>query len=114
MNATMDPDLLKLVQQHVNTLKTDVEQLTIEVEGDSQRVSQALKDISTNLEELGERVTSVQREQEVIKQELSKRMDCLYTDVEDVQQRVARVEDKLSSAAVLENQGKCIHSEAFI
>ncbi|KAL9974423.1 hypothetical protein ACROYT_G011451 [Oculina patagonica] len=108
LNATMDPDLLKLVQQHVNILKTDVEQLTFEVEGVRERVSQALKEISTSLEELEERVRSVQREQEVIKQELSKRMDCLHTDVEDVQQRVARVEDKLSCASVLENQGKCI------
>lgn len=114
MKATMDPDLLKLVQQHVNTLKAEVEQLTFEVEGDRDRVLQALKDITTRLEELEDRVTSVQREQDIIKQELSKRMDCLHTDVEDVQQRVARVEDKLSSATVLENQGKCIHSEALI
>ena len=32
----MDPDLLKLVQHHVNSLKTDVEQLTFEVQEDKE------------------------------------------------------------------------------
>ena len=117
MNATVDPELLKLVQQHVNTLKTDVEQLTFEVQEDRERVLQALKDISTRLEELEASVASVQREQDILKQEqssLTEKMDCLHTDVEDVPQRLARVEDKLSSATLPENRGKCKHSEAFI
>ena len=52
MNATMDPDLLKLVQQHVHDLKTDVETLTFEVQEDRERVSLALKEISSSLAEL--------------------------------------------------------------
>ena len=63
MNATMDPDLLNLVQQHVNTLKTDVEQLTFEVQEDKERVSKALKNISTSLEEQEVRIANVEREQ---------------------------------------------------
>jgi len=85
MNATVDPDLLKLVQQHVNTLKTDVEQLTFEVQEDKKRVTQALKDILTSLEELEARVASVQHEQEVMKQKqslLSKTVDALQSDVD--------------------------------
>ncbi len=114
MNTTMDPDLLKLVQQHVNTLKTEVEQLRFEVQEDRDRVLRAVMDISTRLEELEERVVSVQLEQEVMKQEQSsqtKKMDCFQTDMDtthvqlkDVQQRVAHVEEQLSS--VIEHRGK--------
>jgi len=135
MNATVDPDLLKLVQQHVNTLKTDVEVLAFEVQEDKEQVSQALKDISTSLEQLEARVVSVEHGQEVMKQEqssLSKRVDALQSSVDtrvvnvqreqevmkeeqsslsdkikDVQQRVAGVEDKLSSFTLQENRGKC-------
>jgi len=120
MNATVDPDLLTLVQQHVNTLKTDVAQLTFEVQEDKERVSQALKDISTSLEELEARVVSVEHEQAVIKIEqssLSRKMDStqvqmksLKSQQEDMQQRVAHVEEKLNSAS--ENRGK--YSEGFI
>ena len=42
MNTTVDRDLLKLVQQHVNALETDVEQLTFEVQEERKRVSQVL------------------------------------------------------------------------
>ena len=124
MNATVDPDLLKLVQQHVNTLKRNVDQMTFEVQEDRERVSQALNDISTRLEELEARVASLGREQKVIKLEqssLSKKVDTLETSTqvqfvslksqqEDVQQRVAHVEEKLNSA--FENRGK--FSEGFI
>ena len=68
MNATMDPDLLKFVQQLVSTLETDVVQLTFEVEEDKERVSQALKDISTKLEELEARFVTLEHEQKVMKQ----------------------------------------------
>ena len=136
MNATVDPDLLKLVQQHVNTLKTDVEELTFEVQEDKERVSQALKDMSTSLAELDARIESVEREQEVMKQKqgslskivdflqsdvvmkqeqslLSNKLDSLCSDLEDVQQRVELVEDKLSST-LPENRGKCIYKDIYI
>ena len=117
MNASMDPDLLKLVQQNVNTLKTEVDQLTFEVQEDKERVSQALKDISTRLDELEARFLNMRREQEVLKQEqssLSEKVDFLHADVEDVKQRVARVEDKLNLATLPENLGKCLFSEVIL
>ena len=124
MNATVDPDLLRLVQQHVNVLKTDVDQMTLEQKEDKERVLQALEDISTRLEELEARVASLGCEQKVIKLEQSsllKKMDALETSTqvhlksfksqhEDVQQRVAYVEEKMNSA--FENRGK--YSEGFI
>ena len=106
MNATVDPDLLKLVQQHVNTLKRNVDQMTFEVREDRERVSQALNDISTRLEELEARVASLEREQEVIKLEqssLSKNVDTLKTST---QVQFKSLEEKLNSA--FENQGKSV------
>ena len=115
MNAAVDSDLLKLVQQHVNTLKSDVNQLTFEVQEDKERVSKALKDISTSLEELEARVANVQHEQEVLKQKQSDvdtrvvnvqrdqevmiRVDAMQTaaDLEDVQQRDTHMEKQRSS-----------------
>ena len=127
MNPTVDPDLLKLVQQHVNVLKTDVDQMTLELKEDKERVLQALEDISTSLEELEARVASVQQEQEVMKQEqssLSNKMDNLETDMdrtqvqlkslkcqqEDMQQQFANMEEKMNST--FENRGE--NSEGFI
>ena len=133
MNATVDPDLLKLVQQHVCTLKTDVELLTFEVQGDRERVSQALKNITTRLKELEARVASVQYEQEVMKQKqsdvdtrvvnvereqeimkeerssLSIKVDAMQTDMEDVQQRVTHIEKQRScQSCPEENQDRGI------
>ncbi|KAJ7376002.1 hypothetical protein OS493_037554 [Desmophyllum pertusum] len=58
-------------RHHVNTLRTDVDQLTFEVQEDRERVTLALNDISTSLEELEIRMESMQCEQEVMKQEQS-------------------------------------------
>ena len=107
MNATVDPDLLRLVQHHVIALSNDVEALAFEVKEDRHRVLKALREIFTKLEKLEKRVTSVECEQEVIKENqssLSNKVDALHTSLkgiesqqEDVQRRVAHVEDQLSS-----------------
>ncbi|KAJ7374487.1 hypothetical protein OS493_004824 [Desmophyllum pertusum] len=97
MNPTVDPDLLKLVQQHVNTLRTDVDQLTFEVQEDRERVSLALDELEARLcENMASmqceqeaRMASMQCEQEVMKQEqssLSNKVDTLQTDVETLKQ----------------------------
>ncbi|KAL9974418.1 hypothetical protein ACROYT_G011445 [Oculina patagonica] len=113
MNATVDPDLLKLVQQHVNTLKTEVAQSKFEVEGLREQVIQVLANIFICLEALKARVDSMQCEQDIMKQEqslLSKKMDTLQTDhdtaqvqFQTLQAQVAHVEDQLGS--VIEHRG---------
>ena len=107
MNATVDPDLLRLVQHHVIALSNDAEALAFEVKEDRHRVLKALREIFTKLEKLEKRVTSVECEQEVIKENqssLSNKVDALHTSLKgiesqqgDVQRRVAHVEDQLSS-----------------
>ena len=99
MNATMDRDLLNLVQQHVNTLKSNVDQMTFEEQEDRERVSQALKDISTRLEELEARVASLGREQKFIKLEQS-----------SLSKKMVTLEEKVNSAFA--NRSK--YSEGFI
>ena len=99
MNATMDPDLLKFVQQHVNTLETDVVQLTFEVEEDKERVSQALKDISTKLEELEARVVTLEHEHKVMKQAQGE-MDTRVVTVERKQEVMEQEQSEMDSGLV--------------
>ena len=82
MNVTMDPDLLKLVQQHVHDLMTDVEKLTFKVQEDRERVSLALEEMETRLDRM-------QVEQEAINRDHSQEIECLKERV-----------------SLLENQGK--------
>ena len=89
MNATLDPDLFKLVQQHVRDLMTDVEKLTFEVQDDRERFSLTLADVLSNLEEMETRLDRMQLAQEATKRDLS--------------QKIERVEQRVS---LLENQGK--------
>ena len=80
MNATMDPDLLNLAQQHVHDLMTDVEKLTFEVKEDRERFLSNLEDVETRLDR-------TQVEQEAIKRDLSQKIEC-------VEQRVSLLENQ--------------------
>ena len=101
MNATMDPDLLKLVQQHVHDLMTDVEKLTFEVQEDRERFSLALAEVLSNLEEMETRLDRMQVEQEAIKRDLSQKIECVET-------RVSRLENQGEES---QNKLKCYSSD---
>ena len=92
MNATMDPDLLKLVQQHVHDLMTDVEKLTFEVQEDRERFSLAL---ASNLEEMETRLDRMQVEQEAIKRDLSQKIECVETRVSQLENQGEESQNKL-------------------
>ena len=94
MNATMDPDLLNLAQQHVHDLMTDVEKLTFEVKEDRER-------FLSNLEEVETRLDRTQVEQEAIKRDLSQKIEC-------VEQRVSRLENQGEES---QNKQKCYSSD---
>ena len=68
MNATVDPALLNLVQEHVNTLKTDLKHWIFEVQEDRHQVAEALLCFSKCLELLEPRVERLEREQADMKQ----------------------------------------------
>ena len=97
MNATVDPDLLKLVHCHVNSLTKDVEMLAFEVEEDRDKVLKALTEFSTKLEELEKRLASVECEQEIMKQEQSSvlnKVDTLHANLETTQENFKSLELK--------------------
>ena len=106
MNATIDPDLVKVVQHDVNALKNDVDKLTFEEEVNRENLKKALQDAVTDLEELQNRVAMVEYQQEVIKQNQTSlcgkvsttqgQIDELKSEQEDVQRRVTYLEDQQS------------------
>ena len=61
MNPTVDPDLVKAVQQHAFALKNDVGTLAFEKEELRQQCQAVVLNIITALEELGKRVSSLER-----------------------------------------------------
>lgn len=107
MKATIDPDLVKTVQQDVNALKNDIDKMAFEEEVNKESVKKALHESQLALEELRDRVAIVEHEQEVIKQDQSSlcgkvntaqdQISELKSEQEDVERRVSYLEDQQKS-----------------
>lgn len=126
MNATIDSDLVKTVQQDVNALTNDIDKMAFEEEVNRENVKKALHESQLALEELRERVAIVEKEQEIIKQEqevikqdqssLCGKVDTaqdqiseLKSEQEDMQQRVTCLEDQQKSNQInYGNLNNCI------
>ena len=63
MNATVDPDLVKTVEQHLISLKNDVDKQAFEKEEERQQLQTALLFIITAVEEVKSRVSKVEEDQ---------------------------------------------------
>lgn len=63
MNASLDPVLLQMVQQHVNKLIADVNKMVFEVDCDRERVKNALQDVAADVKELEKRISAVETKQ---------------------------------------------------
>ncbi|PFX12946.1 putative RNA-directed DNA polymerase from transposon BS [Stylophora pistillata] len=63
MNVTVDPDLVKVVQQDLNALKNDVDKLAFEKEEERKKLKTVLQDNVTTLEELAGRVSKIEEDQ---------------------------------------------------
>ena len=99
MNATIDPDLVKTVQQDVNALKNDVDKMAFEEEVNRENVKKALHDSLLVLEELKERVAIVEHEQEVIKQEhevIKQEQEVIKQDQSSLGGKVNTARDQIS------------------
>lgn len=108
MNATIDPDLQKTVQQYLYELKNDIDQMTFEEEVSREKIKKAIHDSQLVLEELREKVARVEHEQEVIKQNQSTTQDQmseLKSEHEDVQRRITSLEDQQKSNQPQINHG---------
>ncbi|XP_068711955.1 uncharacterized protein [Montipora foliosa] len=84
MNATVDPDLLQLVQHHVNELKSDVDKMSFDMESERKSIEKALK----NFDELDARVSGLEQGFGHLQLE----QKSLKSDVEDVKLFVERVQ----------------------
>ena len=127
MNATIDPDLVKTVQQDVNALKNDVDKMAFEEDVNRENVKKALHDSQLVLEELRERVAIVEHEQEVIRQEqevitqdlcgkvntTQDQISELKSKQEDVQRRVTSLEDMQKSNQPQINYGNLNNFSAY-
>ena len=92
MNATIDPDLVKTVQQDVNALKNDMDKTVFEEELNRENVKKALHDSQLVLEELRESVAIIEHEQEVIKQE----HEVIKQDQRSLCEKVKHTEEQIS------------------
>ena len=92
INATIDPDLVKAVQQDLIALKNDVDKLAFEKEEERVQLKTALHDAVGDLEELEKRVFKVEQEQE----SLTAKVQDQKNELANVQQRVEHLEGQQS------------------
>ncbi|XP_068702139.1 uncharacterized protein [Montipora foliosa] len=107
MNATVDPDLLQLVQHHVNELKSDVDKMSFDMESERKSVEKALK----NFDELDARVSGLeqgfghlQHEQKSLKSDVEDVK--LFVEREKVQRNWDPVQPEASCANVVSAAGR--------
>ena len=95
MNASLDPALLRMVQQHVNRLIADVDKMVFEVVCDRETVTNALQDVAADVKELEKRISAVETKQ-------------IGTDerIGTVEQRNTQVEEQLQSSVPQISFGK--------
>ena len=92
INATIDPDLVKAVQQDLIALKNDVDKLAFEKEEERAQLKTALHDAVGDLKELEKRVFKVEQEQE----SLTAKVQDQKNELANVQQRVEHLEGQQS------------------
>ena len=87
MNATVDPDLVKLVQEHVNLLKKDVHKIAFEREQEEENRKKIDNALVNRLDELDERVSTVEIEFRSELSSTSVKVEEIQTQREILQQR---------------------------
>ena len=89
MSATIDPELLELVQEHVNQLSTDVNKMKFENQEEMNNLWLVIKHIHEKLQvEHEKRFEKLERAQDV----LQTNQDDLYHEIDAFQQRVTELE----------------------
>ena len=87
MNATVDADLVKLVQEHVNLLKKDVHKIAFEREQEEENRKKIDNALVNRLDELDERVSTVEIEFRSELSSTSVKVEEIQTQREILQQR---------------------------
>ena len=87
MNATVDPDLVKLVQEHVNLLKKDVHKIAFEREQEEENRKKIDNALVNRLDEMDEGVSTVEIEFRSELSSTSVKVEEIQTQREILQQR---------------------------
>ena len=90
MNATVDADLAKVVQQHVCRLSSDLEKMNFETEEEMNNLKEELEKFQLVLEELEKRVAKIEEKHHFLQQE----QNSTSSKVDVVEQRVTKLEDQ--------------------
>ena len=90
MNATVDADLAKVVQQHVCQLSSDLEKMNFETEEEMNDLKEELKKFQLVLQELEKRVVKIEEKHDILQQE----QNSTSSKVDAVEQRVIKLEDQ--------------------
>ena len=90
MSATVDPELLELVQEHVNQLSTDVNKMKFENQGEINNLWLVVKNIHEKL----------QVEHEKRFEKLERAQDVLQTNQDDLHDEIDAAHQQQSSTAV--------------
>ena len=90
MSATVDPELLELVQEHVNQLSTDVNKMKFENQEEISNLWLVVKNIHEKL----------QVEHEKRFEKLERAQDVLQTNQDDLHHEIDAVHQEQSSTAV--------------
>ena len=73
-NSPVDPVLLQLVQQELNSLQVSVDKMCVENEEEKTKIANALRTVEAGLEELKKRMENMESWAEVV--------DCRLNDIE--------------------------------
>ena len=95
MNATVDPDLVKLVQEHVNLLKKDVHKIAFEREQEEENRKKIDNALVNRLDEMDEGVSTVEIEFRSELSSTSVKVEEIQTQQEILRQRF---EEQLSDS----------------
>ena len=92
MNATIDSDLVKAVQQDLIALKNDVDKLAFEKEVERVQLNTELQNAVCDRKEWEQRVLKVEQKQELLTAKVQDQINEIKTEQVNVQRRVEHLE----------------------
>ena len=98
VNATVDSELVKVMQEHVTKLSSDVNKMAFESQGEMQNLKEMLENTREYLQNCKKRFENIEHAQNIMQQELSStaaNVDILKTEQEILQEELSTTSDKV-------------------
>jgi septal ring factor EnvC (AmiA/AmiB activator) len=105
MNTGVDSELVKVVQEHVRKLSSDVATMSFESQEQINNVTRMLTNIQLDLKEIEKRLQEVEHKQAILQHD----RDILKKRHNNVEQRVTRLEQE-----VQDNCRSCTYMYAYL